>query len=154
MRCCRRPDIAIAAALPPLHEQRCHFCLEMGQGGGVNSACFTCATPLALVRVGRVFRVVRWQGKWWQYWGVGGGALVLGCRWLRLTGDFAAWRWGGRFGGMVLMGCRWWCVGWAGELSQCWRQRAGVGGGGTQQSTIGGRWKGGVGSNHCIELGR
>ena len=106
-----------------------------------------------LVCVGRVFRVVRWQGNWWQYWGIGGGALALGRRRLRVTGDFAAWRWGGRVGGVVLMGCWWWRVGWAGELSRRWRRRAGVGGGGTRQSTIGGRWKGGVGSNHCIELG-
>jgi hypothetical protein len=42
----------------------------------------------------------------------------------------------------------------AGALSRCWRRRAGVGGGGTRQSTRGGRWKGGVGGDkHVMELG-
>ncbi len=154
MRCCQCPDIAIAAALPPPHKQCCHFLFGNGSGGG-GSAVLALLAPLHLQSfcIGRVFRVVRWQGNWWQYWGVGGGALVLGCHWLRVTGDFAAWHWGGRVGRVVLMGRWWWRVGWAGELSRRWCRRASVRGGGTQQSTIGGRWKGGVGSNHCIELG-
>jgi len=42
----------------------------------------------------------------------------------------------------------------AGALSGCWRWRAGVGGGGTRQSTRGGKWKGGVrGDKHVMELG-
>jgi hypothetical protein len=157
--CCRqRSDIAITPTLPPPPEQlRCYalpfFVWKWVRGGGVSSACFACAAPLALVRIGGVFGVVRWRGNWWQCWGIGGGLLALGRRRLHVSSDFAAWHWGGHVGGVVLMG-RWrWRIGWAGALSRRWCQRAGVEGGGTCQSTSGGRWKGGVGSNHCIELG-
>ncbi len=117
---CAAADILTLPFPPPCRRRTNNaaiFCLEMGQGGGgVSSACFAHSALLALIHVGGVFRVVRWQGNWWQYWGIGGSVLALGHHWLRITRYFAAWRWGGRVGGVVLMRRRWWRVGWAGEL--------------------------------------
>ena len=61
------------------------------------------------------------------------------------VGTLAGWcLWG--VGGGALVG--------AGALSRCWRRHAGVGGGGTQQSTRGGRWKRGVGGDkHGLDWG-
>jgi hypothetical protein len=40
-------------------------------------------------------------------------------------------------------------------VSRCWRRRAGVRGEGTQQSTRGGKWNGGVGGDkHVMKFGR
>ncbi len=99
-----------------------------------------------LVRVSGVLGVVHWRGNRRQFWGIGGGALALGRHRLRISEDFAGWRWDGHVGGVMLMGHRWWHVGGTGALSQHWRRCASVGGGGTRQSSRGGRGEEGGGS--------
>jgi hypothetical protein len=51
---------------------------------------------------------------------------------LRVSGAFAGWRWGGRVDGAELLAVAPW---WGDGMSQHWHWRAGVVGGGTQQST-------------------
>jgi len=90
-----------------------------GSGRGGSGGHFTqlVSAWLALVCIGRVLGVVRWQGNWRQYWCIGGGESEMGCCRLRASGIFAGWFWGGHVGRVVLMGHWRWCVDGAGALS-------------------------------------
>jgi hypothetical protein len=69
-------------------------------GGGVSGICFAHVACLALVAVGGVLQVVRWQGMggnvvgafamaWW-YWGVVGALLAAQQQGRRWGGDIGA----------------------------------------------------------------